>query len=495
VVTRDGGSIYTQARNEGTVISGNHLIACNNDMGIYLDLGSGGYLVCSNVVERPYDSWLNVNNKLFPTNITNVVRDNFATTNHYHVGVLNENIVMVNNTTLSGTWPAAAVAITNHAGLEPGFTNILAKIPVAAIAARYAVNPANLTVTAPANTNIALGQKLCLKPVVTYPTLLNRPVYSVWSKVSGPTGGEVAFNAGAFADAEVRFGVPGTYVLQVTAGPGVRTPLDTYLIDAARSRSATMTVTVTGTVQTWQTNNVALNQPATATSIYAAGYPPEKAVDGTPSTLWASAVQTNSPLWWQVDLGSAKVVRRVEELSRQDTDTPTTKIMFRILASTTSDFSSYVVLAQENSGTPYPHKECWLEHTTNSTAFRYIRRESFFPELGATMAEFRVFALPPPGLAVIGNKTNNAGNLVTFTAAITNADPYMTYSYTLGTGAPAGAAIDAVTGVFTWTPPLTQVPGDYAFTVRVTDSGGQYSEQTFTVTVKAPSLGLLFRLN
>jgi hypothetical protein len=31
--------------------------------------------------------------------------------------------------------------------------------------------------------------------------------------------------------------------------------------------------------------------------------------------------------------------------------------------------------------------------------------------------------------------------------------------------------------------------------VLVTDSGGQYSEQTFTVTVKAPSLGLLFRLN
>jgi hypothetical protein len=63
--------------------------------------------------------------------------------------------------------------------------------------------------------------------------------------------------------------------------------------------------------------------------------------------------------------------------------------------------------------------------------------------------------------------------------------------------APPGASLNAVSGLFTWTPPLTQVPGDYTVTVSVTDNGlpPLSTNQTFTVTVKAPELGLLFRLN
>jgi len=60
-------------------------------------------------------------------------------------------------------------------------------------------------------------------------------------------------------------------------------------------------------------------------------------------------------------------------------------------------------------------------------------------------------------------------------------------SYALEPGAPAGAAIDANTGVFTWQPAVGQGPGTYTITVRVRDLGTPEVSGTtsFTVTVKA----------
>src|SRR5205807_5665924 len=49
--------------------------------------------------------------------------------------------------------------------------------------------------------------------------------------------------------------------------------------------------------------------------------------------------------------------------------------------------------------------------------------------------------------------------------------PANTLTFSL-VGAPAGASIDAATGVFTWTPSEAQGPGSYSFQVRVTDDGG-----------------------
>jgi hypothetical protein len=101
-----------------------------------------------------------------------------------------------------------------------------------------------------------------------------------------------------------------------------------------------------------------------------------------------------------------------------------------------------------------------------------------------------------PVISAISGKTVDAGSTLTFTVNATDANTAQTLTWTL-VNAPAGAAINANNGLFTWTPPLTQVPGDYAITVRVTDDGAppQFDEQTFTVTVKAPGLGLLFHLN
>ncbi|HEY0734515.1 MAG TPA: glycosyl hydrolase family 8 [Herpetosiphonaceae bacterium] len=56
--------------------------------------------------------------------------------------------------------------------------------------------------------------------------------------------------------------------------------------------------------------NLALNKPATASSIEASGLEPGKAVDGSTTTRWASAEGVD-PQWIRVDLGTTVDVRRV----------------------------------------------------------------------------------------------------------------------------------------------------------------------------------------
>ncbi|GGH12871.1 putative Ig domain-containing protein [Paenibacillus segetis] len=99
-----------------------------------------------------------------------------------------------------------------------------------------------------------------------------------------------------------------------------------------------------------------------------------------------------------------------------------------------------------------------------------------------------------PVLAAIGDKTINEETLLTFTVIATDADlPANMLTYSL-VGAPAGASINPVTGVFTWTPTEAQGPGSYTFTVRVSDGMLIDSEQ-ITVTVNdvnaAPELAAI----
>src|SRR5216117_398844 len=74
-----------------------------------------------------------------------------------------------------------------------------------------------------------------------------------------------------------------------------------------------------------------------------------------------------------------------------------------------------------------------------------------------------------PVLGAIWNKTATVNTLLSFTAAATDADlPANTLTFSLDAGAPAGAAIGATTGAFSWTPAAT---GSFPVTVRVADNG------------------------
>src|SRR5207249_11349748 len=89
-----------------------------------------------------------------------------------------------------------------------------------------------------------------------------------------------------------------------------------------------------------------------------------------------------------------------------------------------------------------------------------------------------------PVLASIGDKSVNEGATLSFTASASDVDvPANTLSFSLDAGAPAGAAIDANSGAFSWTPTEAQGPVDYAVTVRVTDNGIPALDDFETLTI------------
>jgi subtilisin family serine protease len=87
-----------------------------------------------------------------------------------------------------------------------------------------------------------------------------------------------------------------------------------------------------------------------------------------------------------------------------------------------------------------------------------------------------------PVLATIGNRSIAEGNQLTFTASATDVNTNQSLTYTLGSGAPAGATINATTGVFSWAPTSS---GTYNVTLVVTDNGtpALSDSETFTITV------------
>ena len=89
----------------------------------------------------------------------------------------------------------------------------------------------------------------------------------------------------------------------------------------------------------------------------------------------------------------------------------------------------------------------------------------------------------PPTLDAIVAQIVVAGSTLKVTALGHDADPGQSLAYSLAPGAPAGVAINSVTGQITWTP--TKGPDSASITVIATDSGSpaMVASQTFVVTV------------
>jgi parallel beta-helix repeat protein len=98
-----------------------------------------------------------------------------------------------------------------------------------------------------------------------------------------------------------------------------------------------------------------------------------------------------------------------------------------------------------------------------------------------------------PVIDAISNKTVVRGTPLTFTVTASDPDtPANSIAFSLATGAPAGASIHPVTGVFSWTPPANQAQGHYDITVLAGDNGAppRFGSKSFRVTVYpiAPTL-------
>lgn len=84
------------------------------------------------------------------------------------------------------------------------------------------------------------------------------------------------------------------------------------------------------------------------------------------------------------------------------------------------------------------------------------------------------FVSVPPTLAV-------TGELLSYAATASDPNPGDTVAYSILT-APAGASIDSVSGLLTWTPDGGQL-GLNSFDIRATDTGGLFVDQAFDVQV------------
>ncbi len=92
-----------------------------------------------------------------------------------------------------------------------------------------------------------------------------------------------------------------------------------------------------------------------------------------------------------------------------------------------------------------------------------------------------------PVLGAIGDKSVDAGSLLSFTVMATDLDvPANTLSFSLDAGAPSGASLDASTGLFTWTP---SEAGIYTVTVRVTDDGSLELDDWETIRITINQIG------
>lgn len=93
----------------------------------------------------------------------------------------------------------------------------------------------------------------------------------------------------------------------------------------------------------------------------------------------------------------------------------------------------------------------------------------------------------PPELAEIEAQTVDEGATITFTASATDADGD-TVAYSLTGAVPEGAAIDPVTGVFTWVTDEADGQGTYTFDVVATDDGSPLGTAVRTVTLTVNEL-------
>jgi uncharacterized ubiquitin-like protein YukD len=91
----------------------------------------------------------------------------------------------------------------------------------------------------------------------------------------------------------------------------------------------------------------------------------------------------------------------------------------------------------------------------------------------------------PPKFEPISERHAVLGKEFVFTVKATDDDPNSKLTFSLASGAPEGAKIDAATGELKWTPAATLVPGPFKVTVQVADNGNPPNtvKQEITINV------------
>ncbi|MEM6469374.1 MAG: choice-of-anchor C family protein [Planctomycetota bacterium] len=112
-------------------------------------------------------------------------------------------------------------------------------------------------------------------------------------------------------------------------------------------------------------------------------------------------------------------------------------------------------------------------------------------EGGSDQVEFQIEVIEvntPPDLQAIGDQAVDEQTEFTIVAQATDSDaPANPLVFSL-VGSPSGANIDPQSGRIRWTPGEADGPGEFDFTVRVSDSNGGIDDESFVLTVREVNL-------
>ncbi len=219
------------------------------------------------------------------------------------------------------------------------------------------------------------------------------------------------------------------------------------------------------------TTNVALNHPATASSVQNGTFPASAAVDGNLGTRWSSAF--SDPQWLEVDLGTTQSICKVALYW----ETAYGKA-FQI--QTSNDGSTWTPIFSTTTGTG------GTQTLNVSGSGRYIRmygtaRGTVY---GYSLWEFQVFTGTASGNTVTvtnpGTQTSTVGTAVSKQISATDSASGQTLTFSAA-GLPAGLSISAA-GLITGTPTTA---GTSNVTVTATDTTGASGSASFSWTVNA----------
>jgi hypothetical protein len=241
-----------------------------------------------------------------------------------------------------------------------------------------------------------------------------------------------------------------------------------------------------------QTTNLALNRPATASSIEAAGFEAGKAVDGSATTRWASVDPAPTAQWIYVDLGATTSISRVvlkweaayaKSYQVQVSDNAST--WTTIFSTTTGDGATDDLTGLTGSGR-YVRVNC----TLRGTAYGYSLFE--FEVYGASGPTNTPTSTRTPTQVGPTNTPTNTQPAPTATSTRTatatlpaGSDPVVNGGFESGlTGWTAGGALQPVASTA-----KPHTGADSALLGSTTNAGEQNGESSLIQTVTVPSSG------
>ena len=225
------------------------------------------------------------------------------------------------------------------------------------------------------------------------------------------------------------------------------------------------------------TTNLALNHPATASSLENAGFPASAAVDGNLGTRWSSAF--SDPQWLEVDLGSTQSICQVT----LNWETAYGKA-FQI--QTSPDGTTWTSIYSTSTGTG------GTQTLSVTGSGRYVRMYGTArgTQYGYSLWEFGIYTTAGSGggntvtVTNPGSQTSTVGTAVSLQINATDSASGQTLTDT-ATGLPAGLSISS-SGLISGTPGTAATS---SVTVTATDTTGAAGTATFSWTVNSAGGG------